>query len=46
MDCAVATDNLYIIPRFISLASAIQQKYPGNAQASVIGDYALSIAYA
>jgi tetratricopeptide (TPR) repeat protein len=46
MDCAVATNNLYIIPRFVSLANVIQQKYPNNACASLIGDYALSIAFA
>lgn len=46
MDCAVATNNLYIIPRFITLANAIQQQYPDDVHASVIGDYARSIAYA
>jgi tetratricopeptide (TPR) repeat protein len=40
---AVATDNLYIIPRCLHLASAIQQKDPGNPHASTIVEYALSV---
>ena len=43
MDCALETDNLYIVPRFFALAHMIQQKYSGNAQASAIAAYAMSV---
>lgn len=46
IDCALATNNLYIIPRFVPLAHTIQQKYPSDSHASTIIEYALSVLYA
>jgi transcriptional regulator with XRE-family HTH domain len=45
IDCAFSTSNLYIIPRFISLARTIQQKYPDSTYATTISEYALHTLY-
>ena len=43
IDKALATDRLYIIPRFITLARGIQERDPYESHAASIVDYAQSV---